>query len=789
VGFSLLTGYVKPAFSADEILLLEVVINGYDTANIGRFELHNGNLLARPDELEKIGLRVPASAPKNPDGTIDLTGIPGLEAHLHQASQTLDISASNQLLLPQILNAMPGSGRNNKVESGLGTTVNYDIVGSFTGKADVGTGQFDIRGFSPMGVLSSGLLTYAGDGPQGPGSYSVIRLDTTYTYSDPAELLRYRLGDSINGSLTWTRSVRFGGIQIQSDFSMRPDLITFPLPTIGGSVAVPSTLDILVNNTQLFSHEVQPGPFQVPQLPIITGANNVTVTVVNALGRQVSTTIPFYASSDMLAPGLQTYSIELGAVRRNWGYLSNDYGSLAGSGTYRRGVTNYLTIETHLEGTAHLAMGGAGVVINVLNLGAINISAAASSASGHAGRQLSVGAQRIGRILNLGFSMTFADSDFRDIAAMNGQPVPWRQINANAGLSLGRYGSIGVAYAGLDQSAAHQPFFFYMPATGAILSGQQEINGGYAMLPPEHTHLVSASYSLQVGKAALYASGYHDFANNHDNGFLVGLTIPLGQRSSASLSGGESSGTGYEQIQAVQSPVSIGDWGYQAYVTPSNPSHEFAQLQYKSPWGLFSGGLDRTAQQTTGQAEIQGALSLVDGSLFASNKITDSFAVVDTNGIGNIRVFDENRIVGKTDSSGKILVPDLRSFDINHISIDPDDVPMDATLPYTKLDVRPQDRSGVLAKFPIHMSHGALIRFVDGSGNPTPVNSSATLQATGVTVPVGYDGDAYIEGLGSHNRVMIQLPNGHTCIAIFDYKSVPGTIPAIGPIPCLESTH
>ncbi|NEV03151.1 hypothetical protein, partial [Bradyrhizobium uaiense] len=40
----------------------------------------------------------------------------------------------------------------------------------------------------------------------------------------------------------------FGGLQAQRDFALRPDLITAPLATIGGSAAVPSTVDVYVNN-------------------------------------------------------------------------------------------------------------------------------------------------------------------------------------------------------------------------------------------------------------------------------------------------------------------------------------------------------------------------------------------------------------------------------------------------------------------------------------------------------------------------------------------------------------
>ena len=145
--------------------------------------------------------------------------------------------------------------------------------------------------------------------------------------------------------------MRLGGAQITHDFTMRPDLVTFPLPSMAGSVSVPSTVDVLVNGAQVLSRQVQPGPFDVPQLPVITGAGQVQLTVTNALGQQVTTTLPFYASANLLAPGLHTYSLEAGFVRLNWGVVSNDYGAFAASGTYRRGLTDDVTVEAHAEGT------------------------------------------------------------------------------------------------------------------------------------------------------------------------------------------------------------------------------------------------------------------------------------------------------------------------------------------------------------------------------------------------------------------------------------------------------
>ena len=133
-----------------------------------------------------------------------------------------------------------------------------------------------------------------------------------------------------------------------------------------------------------------------------------------------------------------------------------------------------------------------------------------------------------------------------------------------------------------------------------------------------------------------------------------------------------------------------------------------------------------------------------------------------------------------------MLVPDMRAFDLNQISIAPTDIPPDVTIDVASRQVRPQDRSGVVLKFPIKFSHGALLRLIDETGVAVPLGSTATLRATGVVVPVGYDGDAYVEDLSPHNQLAIEFPDGRRCIVTFDYAPVTGDIPSIGPLRCLE---
>ena len=125
------------------------------------------------------------------------------------------------------------------------------------------------------------------------------------------------------------------------------------------------------------------------------------------------------------------------------------------------------------------------------------------------------------------------------------------------------------------------------------------------------------------------------------------------------------------------------------------------------------------------------------------------------------------------------------AFELNHLSIEATQLPPDVSLHDQFREVRPQDRSGVVVKFPLKVSHGATVILVDVSGVSLPVGSSAKLRATGVTVPVGYDGEAYLEDLSPTNELTVERADGSHCTATFAYHPLPGEIPSIGPVRCV----
>lgn len=767
--------------NAPQTLLLDVIVNGRSLGLIGEFTRQVGTdgktrLHSAPGELRELGFLPPATADGVP---VDMSHFPGVHWELDMAHQQLRLTASFAVLAPTLIARLAPEGRGAPAQSGTGATLNYSVVDTYAAGHNIVGGLLDGRIFSPYGVLASGLLTN-----YGAGQNQTTRLDTTYTWSDPTNLWRARVGDIINGGLAWTRPVRLAGVQFARDFSLRPDLVTFPVPSFAGAVAVPSTVDVLVNGISQASRAVPPGPFQVQQLPVVNGAGSVSVVVTDALGVQSTRTLPFYASNRLLAPGLDSYSLEAGSIRLGYGAVSNDYGDAVASASWRHGLTQDLTLEGHAEATSGLVMAGAGMAIDVGRLGVVSLSAAGSTAGGRGGWQAGIGFERVAQVFSVSASTLLTSPDFADVAAALGQPVPRNQTRASIGLSLGGFGALGAAFDWIESGTGRIPA--QLAQLAPISGGGFGVGTTFSPFLPvqQHVKLLTLSYTRSLfGRAYLFLTGYNDFAQVHSAGVMLGISVPFGARESVSVSASAAYQQDYASAQYSRNVSQIGEVGGQVIAGVGRQARQYGELDYKSPWGLATTSAERSFGQEAYRASMQGAVSTADGGVFPSNTIYDSFAVVDTNGVAGVHVLQENRDVGTTDSHGRLLVTDLRSYDDNRIGIDPRDIGADQSIGAPTQTIRPRDRSGVVVDFPIHATNGALLRLVDEAGKALPPGGTARVNA-GPVLPTGYDGEIYATDLRDQNEITVSQPGGARCAAQFRFHPVAGVLATIGPLTC-----
>lgn len=756
------------AAAAERPLVLELVINGRATGKVGEFIDRDGKIYASPSELHALGFVLPRGIA--PDALpIALASLPNVQATVNEAKQTLVVLVSDAALLPRELHARRTASLAPLSRSEYGALLNYDTSVTFSGEDVSGGALAEARIFSPHGVLeTSALLSIKPP----TGRKNFIRLDTTFTHTQSGKMRRWRVGDIVTGALPWTRAVRLGGAQVASDFSVRPDLITHPLPEISASAAVPSTVNVVVNGIQQLSEAVEPGPFVVRSLPVVTGAGDVSVAVMDALGRQVMLTLPFYASTSLLRRGLASYSVEAGMIRHDYAQSSDNYSGWAASQSSRFGLTDWLTVESHAEATKGLIVAGVGATMLVGKLGVANVAVAASRGGqyGSGGTMVTAAFQRISRGLSLSVSGSMASGGFSDIAAEHGASLPKSTLNANFGYQLGAWGSLGMAYNRRVPRA--------------------EVRDRSSDLPwddipePQRVELITASYSVPLaGLGTLYGTGFKDLREKGAYGVGIGFSFAVGKASFATVEGSFDSGEFSGSASLAKSAQEPGEFGFRLLYSEGVTSHHSAEGELLAGWGRVSGGLDHREGRISGRGGARGAIVLAGGDLFFSDQIHDSFAVVSTGDVGGVPILYQNRSVGKTNARGKLLIYAMLSYQDNRVTVDSTLLPPDIEVGETERLVRPPDRSGVRVDFKVRKVRAAMLTLHDRQGIVLPPGSVAKVDGV-EDRPVGYDGQVYVTGLKAANRMTVVLPDGAECSVQFAYKPLKGDVPVIGPLRC-----
>ena len=376
---------------ADAQLFLELVVNQMNTGRVVAVQQRGGRLFVPASALRESGIKLP----DNIGSEVDLDSLPGLHSDYDSVGQRLLLNVPPEWLPEQFVGNREAYPRTPALSS-FGALLNYDLYLNDTDDAGTYLAAWnEVRLFDSWGTLSNTgqyRQTLSGNAVSTLNN-GYLRYDTTWRYSDDERLLTYEAGDLVSGALPWSSSVRLGGVQLSRDFGVRPDLVTYPLPQFAGEAAVPSSVDLFINGYKSSSAELQPGPYTLTNIPFINGAGEAVVVTTDALGRQVSTTVPFYVTSNLLQKGLSDFSVAAGTLRRDYGIRDFGYGPGVSSASLRYGLSDYFTLESHAEASDSLTLGGLGGNLRLGNFGVLNTALSQSRFEGETGQQLSLGYQ------------------------------------------------------------------------------------------------------------------------------------------------------------------------------------------------------------------------------------------------------------------------------------------------------------------------------------------------------------------------------------------------------------
>jgi len=739
-----------------QTLLLEATINTLKLADIIRAEKFADGRLALPVEAWSAARLRPAGEKLAlPDGYegYALDAVPGLQYQLDRGRLTLNITAPAEAFEA---NAFDG-GRGGEAllnPAPPGFYLNYNLSSTRSNDSSLSYGAF-LEGVAFNGwgsLVTNGVMR--GDENQ----RQLIRTDTYWQTDLPSSMETLVLGDTISSGGAWSRPVRFGGIRWARNFALRPGYFSFPLPSISGSAALPSTIDVLVNNQRQQSQSVDPGPFALTNVPVATGAGEVNLVVRDLLGVETLVTQSYYTSPRLLAEGLSDFSFEAGLLRENYGSRSNDYSSVFAAGTWRQGFNNALTGEARLELQQHRQASGIEIAGLLGHFAVARVSAAYARAGGEQGGHYILGLER----RSLGGSGSLQgehfDRGYVQFGASPSETRPRNRLTAGFGMPLFPGASAGVNY--ISQSSWDDDQFQRASA--------------------------NLGFSLPWN---MYLNAYASKQLDEDKGWSGGLSIivPLGrQRSASASSNRHTDGHISNALQASQSvPQGPGlGWRLRASDDPNQ------QLQgggtVNTNYGQVNADANKGKDGTALRLSANGSIGWLQGLPFATRNIgLGSFAVVKVGNLKDVPVYRSNQIAATTNSSGLALVTNLLPYQKNRLTIDPGELPFDVEIKGVKEMATPYARSGLLVEFPVRRSHNALVVLHRPNGTPVPGGARVTASPSGLTFIVARRGQVYLTDLESENRIAVQWPDGHCDLSI-RLPADGQAEPRIGPLICGE---
>ena len=750
-----------PASAQENRIIVPVTINEVPKGDM-LVEIRGDDIRVRVGDLQQAGMsgamwnrivnlsRLTARVQLQGDETISLRLFePLLHYKFDEAALALSMTVDPRLFGETAYDLQVRKPADLQYSKATSTFVNYAI-------SSRGVGNVGFSG--ETGTSVGGNLIY--NSFFRPPGGKVIRSFSEYIVDDTTRLRRWTFGDSIATTDTLGGSATLGGVTVSRDFNLDPYFIRYPSYGLAGTAVTPSTVDVYVNGILVQRREVPPGPFDLRNIPVSAGSGNARIVIRDAYGNEHVETQSFYYSTAVLGRGTSEFSYSLGAVRRNSSTSSFDYGDPALLGFHRFGLTDALTVGGRFEASRGLVSGGGNASMRT-RIGDIEGLAALSRNDGRSGSAFSGSYRYLGHRIGYGGTMRIFSRSYANLSTVQQSEDLRVQRDGNAFVSL----LVPRGSFTLQWNTLRHP--------------NQPTEDHVALLTS--VSLSRATFFLSVGQA-------NQGGRRHAEYFAgVGIYGPHMTTANVSVSGG---GGSTQQTVEIQKPLPVGTgFGYRLLSrTGGGSENGTAVLQYNAPFGQYEVSLDPYHTNSKPSINASGGLVYEKGAFEFTRAIQDSFALVRVPAVPNVRVYLSNQLVGRTDSQGDLLIPNLLSYYGNTVRIDDRDIPLDYDVQRIQETTAPTYRGGAYVEFPVLQVRTIVgtivVKTAEGEVAPAFGELTLTDRLKTYTSPLGRQGELYLENVPPGTFTGAVEFSGGQCSVTIVVPPASVNIVKLGRLPC-----
>ena len=723
----------------DDLILSNVWLNQVDrNTEVLVFE-KNQQLYAECGVLKQLKVKIELMSRSELKPEFCLLAAAGIKSELDGSLQAVKIELPGNYFEAQSLSESPLLMPD---KASLGGFVNYDLYFEDTRDAREYSALSEIGLFRDYWLLDHAMLARHVEDGEGKLS-EMLRLNSTFSIDFPQNYTRLMLGDSTTVMNPFMNSLRFGGLSFGTSYTERPDFIYWNAPTLRGSAALPSKVDLLLNGVSIYQQQVTPGDYALQTGASIQEAGNAQVVVEDVLGNRTVQSFPLMINNRLLLPKLNEYNISLGKLRYNYNIENDDYREFFSNLYFRRGISHAVTLGFNAAYSEDVQNLGLMWTQAAGKIAVLDMYAAGSRSAQETGYSAGTALTRSWRKMSAGASIAYASHGYRILGYQDSLSVPKYDILAYLNVyDVPWVGSVNANYVQRE---------YYDDAEGYSVDSKM-LNLGISR---------SFSSSLTLG-----LSYFNDFAPEGDQGVYFSLNYNFG--SSRSLYASHST-EDFSRLQFVQNNAAETglDYTLGAYRREGDVTYQ-AYGAYGTRFGDLTAQYLQSPNYDSSMLSYRGAAVVLGKKAALTRYVDNAFALVQVGDYADVDIYRSLSPMGATRKDGSFFVHNIVPYVTYDISFNQDQLMIDDKIDYSSKRMIALDKRGYALKFPIYQTRLIVARLLDERGQILARASEVYLnQSQSEFFPVDGEGKVYLYGLKPDvYSVTVKTAGGKTCSAV-----------------------
>lgn len=572
------------------------------------------------------------------------------------------------------------------------------------------------------------------------------RLSTSFDIRFPDKFLKITAGDNTSIYNSLLSSYRFGGINIGSDFTERPDFIYWNVPTLKGSAALPSTVDLFINGVNMYQQKVTPGYYALQSGASIQQGGQAQIVVEDVLGNRTVQSFPIYINNRLLKTGLNEYNFSLGKMRYNYDKESSDYREFFSNLYFRRGINEFTTLGTNVGYSKENSNLSFLWTQALSKYALLDYSITASKFDDEIGYSNALSLSRDSTYYSFGLISKYNDrkfkalgyTDYIDLTKMDNLfylnlfKVPyWDNVNLNF----------------VERK--------YYPNSQGRSQDSQIINVGL--------------FKNLNNKATFAMSYFKNLSGNKNDGFVFSLSYSFDKAKKIYVDHSTDIDGSRIRYQSNSELAKNFDYVLGANRLGSEYSYNAFGL-WKSAYGDLAVSHDQAESNHSTQLDYRGALVFLDNKFTFTKYVDNAFALVKVSDYKDIDVTRSLSLIGRTNDKGYMFVHDITPYVYTNLAFDHNQLPIEDVFDYSSKQLVALNQRGYVVNFPIYKTKTIIVKLVDDKNQALKPGSIVYVSdQEDEKYPIDNEGNAYLYGLKPNQyNLLIKTEGGKSCHAYLD---------------------